>query len=134
MKPEGLCTACSSTQFCADHEPKRPSRFDVAKRCGFMADALVGAKVGPQARFFTRERVDEMVLLLREAEKKIIDLEADLRASSRLERVRKALVGLVGVETREELESLEAVMRLTPAPSADKAASIDAIHALLETL
>lgn len=38
-----------------------------------MADAMVVAKVGPQARFFTRERVDEIVLLLREAEKWIVD-------------------------------------------------------------
>lgn len=79
---EGLCTACSATQFCAEHKP-RGSRFDVARRCGFMADAMVSAKVGPQARFFTRERVDEIVMLLREAEKKVLDLEAELRQASR---------------------------------------------------
>jgi len=38
-----------------------------------MAEAMVGAKVGPQARFYTRERVDEIVLLLREAEKRVLD-------------------------------------------------------------
>lgn len=48
--------------------------------------------------------------------------------------LRAALVGLVGVDGREELEYMEAVMRALPAPAADKAAAIDAIHALLATL
>lgn len=42
-------------------------------RLGCMADAMVSAKVGPQARFFSRERVDEIVLLLREAEKFMLE-------------------------------------------------------------
>ena len=58
------------------------SRFDVASRLGFMSDAMVSAKVGPQARFFSRERVDEIVVLMREAEKRILDLEAELRVAS----------------------------------------------------
>lgn len=48
--------------------------------------------------------------------------------------LRAALVGLVGADGRAELEQMEAVMRLMPAPAADKAATIDAIHALLATL
>jgi hypothetical protein len=48
--------------------------------------------------------------------------------------LRAALVGLVGVDTRAELEELEAVMRPIPAPAQDKAATIDAIHALLAML
>ena len=48
-------------------------------------------------------------------------------------KLRKALAGLVGTETREGLEEMEAFMRLAPAPDADKAAAINAIHALLET-
>jgi len=48
-------------------------------------------------------------------------------------RLRSALVGLVGVDGREELEQMEAVMRLMPAPAEDKAKTIDAIHALLAT-
>lgn len=48
--------------------------------------------------------------------------------------LRAALVGIVGVDGREELEQMEAVMRLMPAPAADKAATVDAIHALLSTL
>ncbi len=50
-----------------------------------------------------------------------------------LKTLRSALVGLVGVDTREELEQLEVVMRLMPAPAADKAATINAIHALIAT-
>jgi outer membrane protein TolC len=50
------------------------------------------------------------------------------------DQLRAALVGLVGVDGREELEPLEGVMRVMVAPAKDKAASIDAIHALLATL
>lgn len=54
--------------------------------------------------------------------------------SEQRDQLRAALVGLVGVDGRAELEQLEAVMRLMPAPAADKAATIDAIHALIATL
>ena len=49
-------------------------------------------------------------------------------------KLRAALATLVGVDTKEELEQMEAVIRLSPAPAADKAGIIDAIHALLATL
>ena len=49
-------------------------------------------------------------------------------------RLRAALVGLVGVDGREALNAMEAMMRLLPAPAADKAVTIDAIHALISTL
>lgn len=55
--------------------------FPLHRRLGFMADAMVSAKVGPKSRFFSRERLDEIVLLLREAEKRIIDLQQDLRVA-----------------------------------------------------
>lgn len=45
---------------------------NLAWRLGCMADAVLSAKVGPQARFFTRQRVDEIVLLLREAERAVL--------------------------------------------------------------
>ncbi len=48
--------------------------------------------------------------------------------------VRRALVGLVGVDTAEELDQMEAVMRLAPAPDADKVPILNAIHALRSTL
>lgn len=47
--------------------------------------------------------------------------------------LRSALVGVVGVDGRSDLEQLEVVMRLMPAPAADKAATVDAIHALIAT-
>lgn len=68
--------------------------FRLSKRLGLMANALVGAKVGPSARFFTRECVDEMVLLMREAEKRIIDLEASVRLSEYIERDIERKAGL----------------------------------------
>jgi hypothetical protein len=48
--------------------------------------------------------------------------------------VRRALVGLVGVDTAEELDQMEGVIRLTAAPAADKVGILDAIHALKATL
>ncbi len=43
-----------------------------------------------------------------------------------------ALLGLIGVDTKEELQTMEAMIRFTPAPETDKAAMLNAIHALLE--
>jgi hypothetical protein len=48
--------------------------------------------------------------------------------------LRRALVGLVGMDGKQDLEQMEMTMRFMPAPDADKAASINAIHALLATL
>jgi hypothetical protein len=48
--------------------------------------------------------------------------------------LRAALAKLVGVDGRIELEMMETYMRYIPAPTEDKAASIDAIHALLAAL
>jgi hypothetical protein len=48
--------------------------------------------------------------------------------------LRTALAGLIGADTEAELQQMEAAMRLLPAPEADKAVSINAIHALLATM
>lgn len=48
--------------------------------------------------------------------------------------LRRALVGLVGVNTAKELDEMENVMRSLPAPDEDKAAMLNAIRALKETL
>lgn len=48
--------------------------------------------------------------------------------------LRSALIGLVGVSEKAELEQMDVAMRLVPAPEADKIASLNAIHALLATL
>ena len=47
-------------------------------------------------------------------------------------KLRLALAQLVGVDTVEELQNMEAIMRAAPAPAKDKASAIDAIHALIE--
>lgn len=57
-----------------------------------------------------------------------------LRASeAKCAKLRKALIELVGAESAAELTIMEATIRMMPAPEADRAASINAIHALLET-
>lgn len=53
------------------------------------------------------------------------------QAEERIERLRKALSGLIGAETKEELEAMEVAMRIMPGIEADKIAGINAIHALL---
>lgn len=51
------------------------------------------------------------------------------------DKLRAALIGLVGVETKEELESMETYIRFASAlDDSDRTATINAIHALLETL
>jgi polyhydroxyalkanoate synthesis regulator protein len=61
--------------------------------------------------------------------------EHDMQAlRDQRDRLRAALAALVGMDGREDLEQMEAVMRLTPAPLEDRAHAIDAIHALLATL
>ena len=51
-----------------------------------------------------------------------------------MRKLRQALVGLVGVDTKKELEEMELFLRLSPMPETDKVSTINAIHALLETL
>lgn len=48
--------------------------------------------------------------------------------------LRGALVGLIGADGEDDLRQMEATMRMLPAPDADKAVSINAIHALLATM
>jgi hypothetical protein len=61
-------------------------------------------------------------------------LEHFERVGGERDRLRAALAAIVGASTREELEPMEAVIRAMPMPLEDRAASIDAIHALLATL
>lgn len=49
------------------------------------------------------------------------------------DRLRAALAGLVGADSAEALRAMEAVIRITPAPDADKVAMLNAIHVLLDT-
>ena len=48
--------------------------------------------------------------------------------------LRTALAGLVGADGEDELRQMEVAMQLLPVPDADKAVSINAIHALLATM
>lgn len=54
--------------------------------------------------------------------------------TEKIEKLRSALKGLVGASTKQELDTMELIMRTLPAPEADKTALINAIHALLETM
>lgn len=54
-------------------------------------------------------------------------------AEETIAKLRSALAGLVGVDGKEELDQMEAMIRLADVPDKDKAVTIDAIHALLET-
>lgn len=47
--------------------------------------------------------------------------------------LRAALIGVVGASDPEELKAMELAMRVLPAPDEDKAATINAIHALMKT-
>jgi hypothetical protein len=60
--------------------------------------------------------------------------DALTKVEQQRDRLRAALVLLVGVDSRAELEEMETTLRLAPAPAEDKAAAIDGIHALLSTL
>jgi hypothetical protein len=51
-----------------------------------------------------------------------------------IDKLRQALIGLVGAEEKDELESMEMVIRMSDAPAKDKANIIDAIHTLIETI
>lgn len=63
------------------------------------------------------------------------DAAAEMRRlGAERELLRAALVKLVGVDGSAELREMEAVMRLMPAPADDKAATVDAIRALIATI
>lgn len=55
-------------------------------------------------------------------------------ASERIELLRKALAGVIGAETKEELEGMVKVMKIMPTPHADMVVGINAIEALLSEL
>ena len=56
------------------------------------------------------------------------------KAEETIAKLRSALAGLVGVDGRDELDKMEAALRLVPAPDIDKVASINAVNVLRETL
>lgn len=56
------------------------------------------------------------------------------KAEADIAMLRSALAGFIGADSEDELRQIEVAMRLLPAPDADKAVSINAIHALLATM
>jgi hypothetical protein len=56
------------------------------------------------------------------------------QAEATIAKLRSALAGLVGVDGKDELDKMEAALRLVPAPDIDKIASINAVNVLRETL
>jgi len=56
------------------------------------------------------------------------------KAEDAILRLKSALVGLVGVSTKRELEEMEVLLRTMPLPEQDRVNTINAIHALLSLL
>lgn len=54
-------------------------------------------------------------------------------AKRKVQVLRKALIALVGADTPEDLKQLEATIRMLPVPDSDRAITINAIQALLQT-
>ncbi len=50
------------------------------------------------------------------------------------QRLLKSLLDLVGVQTKKELEDMEAVIRLMPMPEKDRITTLNAIHTLIDIL
>jgi hypothetical protein len=65
---------------------------------------------------------------------KICEKHPMRQAEDKISKLRNALSALIGVSTKDELEAMEVALRATVAPEADKVVSINAIHALLDTL
>lgn len=93
----------------------------------------IGARFGVAAYTSDDGSVQQDVLALKVPELVRALEQRCEKADAERNQLRAALVALVGVDGREELEQMEVVMRLMPAPAADKAATIDAIHALIGT-
>jgi hypothetical protein len=51
-------------------------------------------------------------------------------AEIKIDKLKSALSGLIGAETKEELDAMEHAIRTTVAPDSDKASAINAIDAL----
>lgn len=54
------------------------------------------------------------------------------KAEETIKKLRTALIGLVGVSEKDELEKMEMLIRVASIPDVDKVGMINAIHALLD--
>jgi uncharacterized protein len=55
------------------------------------------------------------------------------KAETAIAKLRAALIGLIGASDKTELEQMELMLRIAPAPETDKVNAINAIHAIIET-
>lgn len=65
---------------------------------------------------------------------KICEKHPMREAEQKIELLKNALIGLVGSDEPETLKEMEAALRTMPVPDEDKAATINAIHAILKTI
>jgi hypothetical protein len=128
---------CSGRYPMPQTAPPRDEPFEVSYRC-----ALREGHDGPHGSDYVDWGSGELLAMVALDDYPIVNgLPKSTSVTFRIhllghayQQLRSALVGLVGVNTRAELEQMEAFMRLMPAPAEDKAATIDAIHALLATM
>jgi hypothetical protein len=64
---------------------------------------------------------------------KICEKHPMREAERKIARLRNALIGMVGVEERSQLEEMKSVLRVISGADSDRIASINAIDVLLET-
>ena len=63
---------------------------------------------------------------------KICEKHPMRKAEETIGKLRAALVGLVGVSVKDELEKMEILIRTAPIADADKVGMLNAIHVLIE--
>lgn len=56
-----------------------------------------------------------------------------IKLKEQVVKLRNALIGFLGTSDKEQLQKMEAIIRLSNAPEQDKIVAINAIHAFLET-
>lgn len=63
------------------------------------------------------------------------DVAEELRdLQKKYNKVRKALADIIGADTEEDLALMEIVIRTADAPERDKAVTLNAVHALQDTM
>ena len=64
---------------------------------------------------------------------KICEKHPMREAEQKINKLRSALIGIIGAETEAELKAIELVIRSSAVPDVDKAVTINAINAIIET-
>ncbi len=131
--PRGLC----------DHEHATPQEADDCPDASHWGDRPRCPRSDRQINVLQDERAQSFEVFQRAVGGCVLtpyQAEADIEIAARIavvvrqrDRLRRALVGLIGASRRDELDAMEIILRAAPAPDSDKAAAIDAIDALRET-